>query len=103
MKTPCFMNKIRGFFDEGIIMPNEILQFSNKIPGKGKSGTTYKAYYRSDGGVHFVNLRLSINYMGLRVMRDKMFLNCRVQGLGFDGFGDEATYVIQRGFSKRFI
>jgi hypothetical protein len=80
------MNKIRGFFDEGRSMPNKILQFSNKIPGKGMSGTTYKSYYRSDEGVLFVNLRLSVNSMGLRVMRDNMFLNFRFQGLGFDGY-----------------
>jgi hypothetical protein len=67
------------------------------------SGSTYNAYYRPKGDVFFVNFRLSTDPKGLRVMKNKVFLNVRVQRRGFNDFGDEATYVIQRVFSERFV
>jgi hypothetical protein len=97
------LNKIRGVFNEGGSFSNKGLKFVSKKVGKGMSGSTYSAYYRSEGDVFFVNFRLSIDPRGFWVMRNKMFLNVRVQGGSFDGFSDEASYGIQRVFSKRFV
>jgi hypothetical protein len=50
-----------------------------------------------------VNFRFPIDPRGSRVVRNKTFLNSKVQGRIFDGFGDEVSNVINRVFSKRFI
>ena len=67
------------------------------------SGGTYSANYRSKGNAIFMNFRFPIDHGGEMVVRNKMFLNGRVQGRRFDGFGDHISNVINRVFSKRFI
>jgi hypothetical protein len=59
--------------------------------------------YRSKGHVFFMNFRLTIDHRGLRVMRDEMFFNDRIQGRIFDGFGNQISNDINEVFRKRFI
>jgi hypothetical protein len=67
------------------------------------SGGAYGANYRPERNIFFMNFRLSIDPRGLGVVRNKMLLDVRVEGGGFNSFGDQACNGVNRFFGKRFV
>jgi hypothetical protein len=98
-----FVNEISGIFNKRGGFSDKGLKLVSKVRGKGMSGGSNGAYYRSERDVFFMYFRLTIDPWGLGVVRNKMLLDVRIDGGIFDGFGDHVGDGIDRVFGQRFV
>jgi len=97
------MNKFSGVFIKRGGFSSEGLNLIGKEASKSLGGGSNSANYRSKRDAFFMDFRLSIDFWGLGVVRNKAFLDDRIEGGGFYGFGDKACDGINMVLGKRFI